>query len=104
MTGDPDYTLLYYPLNIDELLDKGVGDPRWSGSTALHRRGGLRAAFASCSIWWITARRCDAKTKLGWTPLMVARGRVLRECEERISRSCGDPQEGGASEDCHSLS
>ena len=35
MDGDVDYTLLYYPHNIDELLDLGVGDPRWSGSTPL---------------------------------------------------------------------
>jgi len=36
MAGDPQYTLLYYPHNIDELLDLGVGDPRWDESTALH--------------------------------------------------------------------
>ena len=35
MTGETDYTRLYYPLNINELLDLGVGDPRWSGSTAM---------------------------------------------------------------------
>src|SRR5690606_39967679 len=36
MIGDPEYTLLYYPHNIDELADLGVGDPRWDDSTALH--------------------------------------------------------------------
>ena len=35
MDGDVAYTLLYYPHNIDELLELGVGDPRWSGSTPL---------------------------------------------------------------------
>ena len=38
MVGDPQYTLLYYPLNMDELSGKVLGDPRWSGSTALHAR------------------------------------------------------------------
>ena len=54
MTGAVDYTLLYYPLNIDDLLDKGVGDPRWSGSTPL-----IGAVVSgqprSSSIWSITA-------------------------------------------------
>ncbi len=35
MEGDIDYTLLYYPHNIDKLVDLGVGDPRWNGSTPL---------------------------------------------------------------------
>ena len=35
MEGDVAYTLLYYPHNIDKLLDLGVGDPRWNGSTPL---------------------------------------------------------------------
>ena len=35
MIGETKYTLLYYPLNIDDLLDTGVSDPRWSGSTAM---------------------------------------------------------------------
>jgi ankyrin repeat protein len=36
MEGDAQYTLLYYPLNMDQLTGKVLGDPRWSGSTALH--------------------------------------------------------------------
>jgi hypothetical protein len=35
MDGDVAYTLLYYPHNIDTLVDLGVGDPRWNGSTPL---------------------------------------------------------------------
>ena len=35
MEGDVEYTLLYYPHNIDKLVDLGVGDPRWNGSTPL---------------------------------------------------------------------
>src|SRR5690606_8882809 len=36
MEGEPEYTLLYYPHNLDDLVDLGVGDPRWDDSTALH--------------------------------------------------------------------
>jgi uncharacterized protein len=73
MTGDPGYTLLYYPLNIDELLDKGVGDPRWSGSTALI--GAIISGQPSIVQFLVDhGAQVDARTKLGWTPLMVAEG------------------------------
>ena len=35
VVGEPSYTLLYYPLNMDEIRDKVLGDPRWNGSTPL---------------------------------------------------------------------
>jgi len=73
MTGDTDYTRLYYPLNINELLDLGVGDPRWSGSTALI--GAVISGQPSIVQYLVDhGARVDAKTKLGWTPLMVAEG------------------------------
>ena len=73
MTGDTAYTLLYYPLNIDDLLELGVGDPRWSGSTALI--GAVvsdQPSIVQCLV--DHGAHVDAKTKLGWTPLMVAEG------------------------------
>jgi len=73
MDGDPDYLLLYYPLNMNELAATVPGDPRWSGSTALH------AAVVSNQpslVQYLVDRgaRLDAKTKSGWTPLMLAGG------------------------------
>jgi ankyrin repeat protein len=73
MEGDPKYLLLYYPLNMNQLVDKVLGDPRWSGSTALH------AAVVSGQpgiVQYLIDRGADvnAKTKLGWTPLMMAEG------------------------------
>jgi ankyrin repeat protein len=73
MEGDPQYLLLYYPLNMSELIDKVLGDPRWSGSTALH------AAVVSNQpgiVKFLIERGADinSKTKLGWTPLMMAQG------------------------------
>lgn len=73
MQGDPAYTLLYYPLNIDDLLDKGVGDPRWSGCTALH--GAVISGQPSIVQFLVDhGAKTDATNKLGWTPLMVAHG------------------------------
>ena len=73
MTGDPSYTLLYYPLNMDELLDLGVGDPRWSGSTALI---GAVVSGQPSIVQFLIDHGADPKapTKLGWTPLTVSEG------------------------------
>lgn len=76
MTGDPEYTLLYYPHNIAELLDLGVGDPRWDESTALH--GAIIANQPSIVQYLVDAgARLDAETATGWTPLMMSRGVFL---------------------------
>jgi len=73
MTGETAYTLMYYPHNIDDLLDLGVGDPRWSGSTPLI--GAVVSGQPSIVQWLIDhGARVDEKTKLGWTPLLVAEG------------------------------
>ena len=73
MTGDTAYTLLYYPHNIDDLLDLGVGDPRWSGSTPMI--GAVVSGQPSIVQWLLDhGARPNDKTKLGWTPLLVAEG------------------------------
>ena len=73
MEGDPQYLLLYYPLNFSELTDKVQGDPRWSGSTALH---GAVVSGQPGIVKYLIERGADlnAKTKLGWTPLDMAGG------------------------------
>jgi ankyrin repeat protein len=76
MTGDPSYTLLYYPHNIDQLLDLGTGDPRWSGSTALH--GAIIANQPTIVQYLVDhGAKLDAKTDTGWTALMMSRGVFL---------------------------
>jgi uncharacterized protein len=73
MEGDPEYTLLYYPLNIDQLIGKVLGDPRWSGSTALH--AAVVSGQSSIVQYLVDhGAELDAKTKSGWTPLMMAGG------------------------------
>ena len=73
MEGDPKYLLLYYPLNMDQLIGKVQGDPRWSGSTALH--AAVVSGQAGIVKFLIEhGAQVDSKTKLGWTPLMMAEG------------------------------
>ena len=73
MTGEVSYTLMYYPLNIDDLLELGVGDPRWSGSTPMI--GAVVSDQPSIVQWLVDhGARVNEKTKLGWTPLLVAEG------------------------------
>jgi ankyrin repeat protein len=73
MEGDVAYTLLYYPHNIDKLLDLGVGDPRWNGSTPLI--GAIMSNQPSI-VQYLVDQGADVrvKTTLGWTPLNVAEG------------------------------
>ncbi|MBN1238138.1 MAG: ankyrin repeat domain-containing protein [Gammaproteobacteria bacterium] len=76
MEGDPEYTLLYYPHNVDQLADLGVGDPRWDDSTALH--GSIISGQPSITRYLVEqGADVDAKNALGWTPLMMARGVFL---------------------------
>ena len=73
MEGDVAYTLLYYPHNIDKLVDLGVGDPRWNGSTPLI--GAIMSGQPSI-VQYLVGLGADVnvKTTLGWTPLQVAEG------------------------------
>ena len=73
MEGDPQYMLLYYPLNQDELSKTVQGDPRWSGSTALHASV-VSGQPGITKFLLEKGARVDAKTRLGWTALMMAEG------------------------------
>jgi ankyrin repeat protein len=76
MDGSPEYTLLYYPHNLKELVDLGVGDPRWSGSTALH--GSIISNQPSITQYLVDhGADIEAKTETGWTALMMTRGVFL---------------------------
>jgi Ankyrin repeat len=76
MQGEPEYTLLYYPHNLKDLAELGMGDPRWSGSTALH--GSIIANQPSIVQYLVDqGANLDAKTDTGWTALMMSRGVFL---------------------------
>ena len=73
MLGGTEFTLLTYPLNMDDLLDLGIGDPRWDGMTALH--GAVISNQPEILKFFIEhGAQLDAKNRLGWTPLMMTKG------------------------------
>ncbi len=73
MIGGPEYTLLDYPKNMDDLLNLGVGDPRWNGMTALH--GAVVSNQPSLVQFLVdNGAQVDATNTLGWTPLMITKG------------------------------
>jgi ankyrin repeat protein len=81
MLGDPKYIAYYYPLNIEELLDLGVGDPRWDGSTALH--GAVVSGQPSIAQFLIDkGAKLDDVSDAGWTPLLLSRGFFLANAEK----------------------
>lgn len=88
MEGDVEYTLLYYPHNIDDLLDLGVGDPRWSGSTALI---GAVVSGQPSIVQFLVDRGAalDATTALGWTPLHVAEGVFFANAKKEFPVAAG---------------
>lgn len=71
MIGTAEGTLLKYPDNMEEIVDFGVGDPRFNEMTALH--GAVLCNQPSIVEYLIEAgARVDARNQLGWTPLMMA--------------------------------
>jgi ankyrin repeat protein len=95
MVGDPEYTLMYYPLNLEELQDKGVGDPRWSGSTALI--GAVVSDQPSIVQFLVDhGAQVNAKTKLGWTPLMVAQGVFFANAKKEFPAAAQILRKAGA--------
>jgi ankyrin repeat protein len=73
MVGDAEFTLLTYPKNMDDLLNLGVGDPRWDGMTALH--GAVLSNQPSLVQYLVDqGAQLDIKNRLGWTPLMMTKG------------------------------
>ncbi len=73
MIGSTEYTLLDYPVNMNDLLNLGVGDPRWDGMTALH--GAVISNQLSIVQFMVEhGAHLDARNRLGWTPLMMTKG------------------------------
>lgn len=73
MIGSPAFTLLDYPENMKDLLDLGVGDPRWDGMTPLF---GAIISNQPAIVQYLVDQgaQLDARNRLGWTPLMITRG------------------------------
>jgi hypothetical protein len=73
MIGSAEFTLLTYPENMDDLLNLGVGDPRWDGMSAIH---GAVLCNQPTILSYLIEKGADvnAKNRLGWTPIMITHG------------------------------
>jgi len=97
MVGEPEYTLVYQPHNLGELMELGVGHPRWSGSTTL--QGSVISNQRSITQYLVDhGANIDAKTATGWTALMMTRGvflantgRVFPEAEAILLKAQAEP-------------
>jgi ankyrin repeat protein len=97
MKGTPEYMLLYYPLNMNELAGTVPGDPRWSGSTALH--AAVVSGQASIVQYLVDhGARIDAKTMSGWTPLMMAGGVFFANAKKEFPAAAEILKKAGAKE------
>jgi len=73
MVGTIESTLAHYPDNFPDLANLGVGDPRWDGMTALF--GAIISNQPSILQYVVDhGAKLDVKNRLGWTPLMMAKG------------------------------
>jgi len=83
MIGSTEYTLLDYPLNMNDLLDLGVGDPRFDGCTALF--GAVISNQPSIVQYLVDhGAHLDARNRLGWTPLMITKGLFMANAKKEF--------------------
>lgn len=83
MIGSAEFTLMTYPENMDDLLNLGVGDPRWTGMTPLF--GAVISNQPSIVKFMIEhGAKVDAKNRLGWTPLMMAQGVFMNNSKKEF--------------------
>jgi ankyrin repeat protein len=95
MIGSAEYTLLTYPVNMDDLLDLGVGDPRWNGMTALH---GAVMSNQPSLVQYLVDHGADieAKNNLGWTPLMITKGIFMANSKKEFPAARAILEKAGA--------
>jgi uncharacterized protein len=86
MFGTPEGTLLKYPDNFQDLVDLGMGDPRFAEMTALH--GAVICNQPSIVKYLIQqGAEVNAKNRLGWTPLMIAGGLYIANAHKTSPES-----------------
>jgi uncharacterized protein len=95
MIGSAEFTLLDYPENMEDLLNLGVGDPRWDGMTALH--GAVICNQPSIVQFMIDhGADVNAHNRLGWTPLMITKGIFMANSKKEFPREAELLKKAGA--------
>lgn len=95
MIGSAEFTLLDYPVNINDLLNLGVGDPRWDGMEAIH--GAVICNQPSILKFLIDhGADVNARNRLGWTPLMITKGIFMANSKKEFPREAEILKAAGA--------
>lgn len=81
--GDGIELLHRLPLNVHEFDETRPGDMRWEGVTAVH---GAAVRGVNGVVQFLVEKGADltARTKLGWTPLMMTEGMYIGQTEKEV--------------------
>ena len=80
---------------MDDLLNLGVGDPRWDGMTAVH--GAVICNQPSIVQFLIDhGADVDARNRLGWTPLMISKGIFMANSKKEFPKEAEMLKKAGA--------
>jgi len=92
MIGSAGSYVAFLPAQHDDLLNLGVGDPRWNGMTALH--GAVLSNQPSLRPVPCRPRLGRQRQEhAGWTPLMETKGIFMRNSRKEFP-SRRDPEKG----------
>lgn len=83
LEGDPVALLHRLPLNVHEFDESNPGDVRWEGATALHGAA-VRGVNSVVQFLVDKGANLTAKTRLGWTPLMLTEGMYIGQTEKEV--------------------
>lgn len=81
--GDGIELLHRLPLNVHEFDETRQGDVRWEGVTAIHGAA-VRGVNAVVKFLVEKGANLTARTKLGWTPLMLTEGMYIGQTEKEV--------------------
>jgi ankyrin repeat protein len=74
------------PLNVHEFDGSTPGDMRWAGAAAIH---GAAVRGVNAVVQFLVDKGADltARTKLGWTPLMLTEGMYIGQTEKEVPQT-----------------
>lgn len=81
--GDGVELLHRLPLNVHEFDESRPGDMRWEGAAAIHGAA-VRGVNAVVQFLVEKGANLTARTKLGWTPLMLTEGMYIGQTEKEV--------------------
>jgi ankyrin repeat protein len=86
LEGDGLALLHRLPLNVHEFDGSAPGDMRWAGAAAIH---GAAVRGVNAVVQFLVDKGADlnARTRLGWTPLMLTEGMYIGQTEKEVPQT-----------------